>query len=230
MDTGFFKWVWRFNAMALAGLLIFVGVIALLELLPRSHSVANVINVDPGDETLVETLKIGSVTPINGLIRYSVGREQSFDAGYSSGKTTRNNTANYGYLDPATGSVRWLLDGFDALILETVALQEETDTAVSGRFERDPSSETLASLYVIVDRDTSGDNRLSRSDIGRIALSLPDGTDFKVILTDVHVFRGVQRLYEKRYMIRFKNGDGEQVAILDVDAREVEKTLTLPLE
>lgn len=190
MDTGFFKWVWRFNAVALAGLLIFAGFVALWELFPKSRSVANVVNVDPSDETLVETLKIGSVTPINGLIRYSVGREQSFDAGYSSGKRTRNNTANYGYLDPATGDIRWLLDGFEALILDTVAFREETDVAVSGRLEPDVGGELLASLFLIVDQDTNEDNRLSRSDIGRVALSLPDGRDLKDILTDVHAFGG----------------------------------------
>ena len=73
----FFKCVWRFNAVALAGLLIFVGVTAVWELFPKARSDANVANVDPSDETLVETLKIGSVTPMNGLIRHSVGREQS---------------------------------------------------------------------------------------------------------------------------------------------------------
>ena len=230
MDTGFFKWVWRFNALAFAGLLVFVGVVAIWELFPKSRNVANVVNVDPGDETLVETLKIGSVTPINGLIRYSVGREQSFDAGYSSGKTTRNNTSNYGYLDPASGDVRWLLDGFDALILETLSLREASDVTVSGRFEPDPKGDILASLFYIVDQDTTGDNRLSRSDVGRIAVSLPDGTDLRDILTDVHTFKGVQRLDDTRHMVRFKDAEGEKAAILNLSTRRLEKTLALPLE
>ena len=250
MDTGFFKWVWRFNALAIAGLVIFIGAIAVWEIFPKPRNVSGVVNVDPADETLVETLRIGNVTPINGLIRYSVGREQTYDVGYSSsGKSTRNNTVNYGFLDPSTGDVRWLLEGFDALILETYALRQafpvtdltdldSTDAqamnAVNLEAQRAPGSsdkgdeKLVGTLFLIVDQDTSGDNRLSRSDIGRIAVSLPDGTALKEILQDVRT--GLKKLDKTRELIRFTDGEGDKIAILNLETRAVESLLMLPLK
>ncbi|NNE86673.1 MAG: hypothetical protein HKN27_01245 [Silicimonas sp.] len=233
LDTGFFKWVWRFNALALAGLLLFAGAMVLWEMIPRTaSSVSGVVNVDPADETLVETLQIGGVTVIDGLIRYSVGREQTYDVGYSSGKSTRNNTLNYGYLDPESGDLRWLLDGFDALILETIALRRPSRASRSSvsESENDETQETVATLFLIVDQDTSGDKRLSRSDIGRLALSMPDGTGLKNILEDVHAFRGVQAFDAVRRLIRYEDSTGDKVAILNLATLTLEKTLTLTLE
>ncbi|KPN63241.1 hypothetical protein SAMN04488527_10221 [Aliiroseovarius crassostreae] len=184
-DLGFFKFIWRFNALALAGILVLVAGVftwqVVLKDVLRDRSAREVVNIDPEDTTLVETRVIRVNGPVagQGLFRVSLVAEQGYDSGYAS-KDTYDSVLNTGFYDPSTGVTRWVFSGNEQLITNVEGLYGETPGE-----QRVKDRPVRGYLLTFVDQDSSGDRRLSHSDRKSVMALGPDGQGGTVILSDL---------------------------------------------
>ena len=224
MDTGFFKWVWRFNALAIAAAVTVLLAIAALEFtrdLRRGVRATATVNVDPADESVEETLEIGDLTYVEktGLVHFSLLRRQSYDvSGYASGgKSTYNNVINKGFLDPDNGAVRWLLESSDGLIVWERRITRGRD-----------ESEHLANAYLLVTEDSSGDRRLSASDNGALMISDPDGTRLVSLLDGVEGVNSSLAFDRETQIFDLQLNGRRQLVFVALPSRQIVKTYDLP--
>lgn len=155
-----------------------------------SREVTDVVNVDPQDPSLVETLRLSDTTLVGDgpLLRLSLVSEQSYNQG-SYGKSSDHNVVNIGFLAPGE-PVRWMFPAGQQLIVTQGPLSLRGDmlapvvgedifaavtTAADPARDRDQPHE-VALMLVLVEADSNGDNRLSGQDAMTLALTRPDGT------------------------------------------------------
>lgn len=182
MDTGFFKWVWRFNALVLAAavtLMLCVFVWEMTSSLRRSLFQPQTTNtlITPTIQT-DETEDKDQPNPaevrryFSAPLEYSAGSpyalplrvEQEYDnRGIS--KSSVGNTVNYRIIDTETQTSRWLFPKGNRLILDS--------RPVTFRKQAQPE-QNLGMILSIVESDTNGDGRLSRRDT--MTLYLVDST------------------------------------------------------
>ena len=179
---GFFGWVWRFNALAIAGAAVLVmGFAAVL----IADGVWNALRERPVQD-VASAPAAGAAVPTGGTTlptrTYYLGRAREvanravfavplhFRERHRRGVAYKqaHNTANIGYLDPRDASTRWLFDHNRHLILDsqTVHRQRADESGL----------EALATVHRVVRADTSGDGLLSQSDTATVLIAGPDGT------------------------------------------------------
>ena len=230
MDSGIFKWIWRFNAVVIALAVTGVGLLIAPEVLREYRSrtgpvvVSDVVNVDETDATLTERFNIDLVTSVDGtdLLRFALMRSQSYDYGFST-KTTDANTVNYGFIDRTTGNTRWLLDGNTGLILRSDSIWRDTVDA-SGT----TTQVLIATVYLVVQDDTSGDERLNHEDSASLMIARPDGTGLEVIATEVTGWLGAQQYNADTQLFVVNDGKQTQAIFVAMDTFAVTQVLPLP--
>ncbi len=230
MDTGFFKWVWRFNALALAGVIALALVMLVRDATRtffRDTRAPATVNIDPVDETLEETLEIGdpSFNRQTGLIEFAVLRPQTYDSGgyisSGSGKRTYNNVVNRGFLDPETKETRWLLENTNGLIVwERDIVREKAPDNQEGK--------QVATLFRLVTEDTTNDQRLSASDTGHLYWIKPDGTGLLRILDDASSALQVSAFDASTEIFRVTNDGDDQLLFVDVAKGQIVERLVMP--
>ena len=164
-ETGFFKWVWRFNAIMIAlgaaGLvLILLGEFA--DDLFRTRP-AHGVEVAPPPEAAPVLLRYG-VPEIGagGLVILPVLQEDGERGGsFSSSKYGQVALINYSFL-PANGPQSWLFAGNRQLIADELALAQRQDGKV------------LARVLAVVTRDSDGDGTLTARDVQDLMLTDTD--------------------------------------------------------
>lgn len=154
------------------------------------REVTDVVNVDPQDQSLVETLRLSDTTLVGDgpLLRLNLVSEQRYDQG-SYGKSSDYNVVNIGFLAPGE-PVRWMFLAGKQLIVTQGALSLRGDmmapvagediftataSAADPARDRDQPHE-VALMLVLVEADTNGDKRLSGQDAMTLALTRPDGS------------------------------------------------------
>lgn len=230
MDTGLFKWIWRFNAIAIAATvtaaLLLIGREMFDEVSDYSDPVVGraVVNVDETDPSITETFAIGPVDfdRDTGLLRYELMREQTYNYGLRS-KETENSTVNIGFLELATGKTRWLLPSNSGLIVrEDEVLRIITDANGTER------TELRAKLYLVVESDGNNDQRLTRDDPASLMIARPDGRGLVTLLSDLSGYDQSVMKDEGTELILWRTSEGREVASVDVTRFVITERWTLP--
>ncbi len=161
----------------------------MIESLFGPRRVSDVVNVDPQDQSLVETLRLSNITLVGDgpLLRATLVSEQSYDQG-SYGKSSDSNVVNFGFLAPGEPA-RWMFAAGKQLIVthEVLSLRGDMMAPVAGEDifatstsaadparDRDQEHE-VAMMLALVEADSNGDKRLSTQDAMTLALTRPDG-------------------------------------------------------
>jgi hypothetical protein len=178
----FFRLVWRFNsvaimvaALAVIAFLCIAGYMAYRDI-TRNRYVHNVVNVDD-DKQSAGKWEFGRLSAISGAsyVMLPLYFDQTYAQSYY-GKSARS-TRNLLFIDAETNDGRWLFDTNDYLIVGDDLIRE-------GPADR-ADKPVRAVLYTVVKKDTDGDKRLTSKDKIDVALSLPNGRDYKEILNDI---------------------------------------------
>ena len=238
MDTGFFKWVWRFNALAIAVGLILVLALAAIGLskeLFRERRAPATVNVDPEDTSVEEELALSRVRldRFTGLIHYDLVRKQTYVAGaFGSGpsKSTYNNVINQAFMDPINGETRWLLEDSNGLIVwqqRVFAKGNHTSARFEDGYDPETNGPPLAGFYRVVTADTSGDKRLSRSDSGTLFVSDIDGGNLKPLLDKVETIFEVFVLDQTTQILHLRHNGDEKLVHVSLENRKITRELPL---
>lgn len=187
-ENKFFKYVWRFNALIIAGAAaIFVFllggsiVIDLFQNKTRERGVANVVNLG-GSGKADEKFVLGYPARIVGThyVKIPLYRDQSHDrSDYAS--SSQKTEVNYIFLNASTNESKWLLENTNQLFISDTALTEKSLPA--------ETSKAVAIVYTMVDNDSDGDGRLTTKDLITLSTSNIDGTDHRKLI------QGIDRLY-----------------------------------
>lgn len=222
--SAFFRWVWRFNALAIAGVAVIGGLLGLAALyfviadLTAERRVGGLVNIDPAyEESTVEQIRGFAPLGREGLLWAAIERSTVSPLRTSSKRAA--GVADYIIYDPTQGASRRLLGVDDALILEARLLYALDDEA-----KRRPA---LALLARYVDHDSNDDQRLNHLDVEKLALARADGTRL-VTFAEADESLGVNAISmtEAVAMIR----TGETVEALHVDLRSLSVTRRAPIE
>jgi len=165
METGFFKWVWRFNALAIALVaLLALGAITYelgrdlaRTLFPTRTTNTLVMNPAdaPGEAVIDDTIKRYFGTPsaatADGTYALPLYVEQTY-SNRSISKSSVGNLVNYRIVETAPQSNRWLFPPAERLILNTYALVLR---------ESGQANLPMGQLMTVTDSDTNEDGRLS---------------------------------------------------------------------
>ncbi|CUH84605.1 hypothetical protein [Thalassovita mediterranea] len=161
METGIFKWLWRFNAFAIAfaAMLCTLGAALLLyeywQTRTRDRYAVEVVNVTQDDDpSIVEDYAYGMAERLSGgdyLVPLLL-RQQFNASGFS--KTTDSNTINYLKLSPQ-GQEAWLFEGRGQLAMNRWSIKRP----LGGK-----DTEIVAYTLEVVRKDTNRDQRLSDRD------------------------------------------------------------------
>lgn len=179
MSPSFFRTLWKFNAVSIAVLSligILIGLSAVFYIAKdiirtkyRLHDTARITRTSPAGELIRTELDVQRFRKIAGTntLYAPIEAEQKYDYSYSSKGVS--STRNWIFFDLTTGKSAKLLPDDERIILETRELRTE-DTS-----DNTPPD---ALLFVIVEKDTNGDNVLNARDDRLFALTLPDGSNF----------------------------------------------------
>ncbi len=211
-ESRFFKYVWRFNALAIAGAAttcILLGLSAGMSIFnaeQRPHRVTNIVNVDQEDKAS-EEFSLGNPSAIAGISYVQVplyrGRRYGVGSIYSGGS---QQVVNLLFLNISTNESRWLFNGVGQ-VLDSHTLFNKLKDA------NDPSRAAIAVVHVVVEKDTDGDKRLTEKDAISLATSATDGTNYRKLI------EGVDQLYS------FKQIADDKVLVLYQKNRETVSAL-----
>jgi len=178
MENGFFKWVWRFNAVVIAfaalAVIAFSAFIAreFWQNYTRDKHAREVINIDTESKTLQDAFSYGY--PVfdndNNSIILPLLVSQTYDVSraYTSvSKNTGSNIINYLIINRDDDSSHWFFADHKQLITQVEIIKRPIDA------EKD-DKKVVARLYEIVSKDSNGDKRLSESDKKTLLITLPD--------------------------------------------------------
>lgn len=207
-ENNFFRFVWRFNGLALmtAGVIAIVSIFfagfMLIKNMSASDTSTSIINVQK-ETNSTQILKLGQLRSIKGsscvivsLTSAKKGNSKSFGSSYSS-----SSIKNYLFINNKTNTQNWLFKDNKFLIHSIVFLPEQGYS----KNEKD----VQAILYKIVKNDTNKDKKLSGRDLQTIALSKPDGTGYKEILHEIDSYIGQEYIDSETLLIMYqKKGQG----------------------
>lgn len=215
-----FTHIWRINAVLilLAGLLavglLCVAGVSLISSLSRPRHVDNVAATALG-EAKESSAELGSFETIIGspVLRapLTVRHSGPLGSGYESG-TTRN----YLYFDPTTRSTHWLCPSMEGVVLSSTALPADDYGA--------PKTNAVVAVHVIVSKDSNNDKRLTDDDSKQIAVSAPDGTGYRVVVTQADRINKALMLSPTRLLILYSMGN--KLAAVEVNPSNLAATPT----
>jgi hypothetical protein len=201
----FFQFVWRLNALAIAGVALIAGLLGLYGLASvfnwqtRDREVTDLVTVDPRVPRQEEA-RLGYPSAIAGsqVVRIPLYLEQRTDVTYYS-KASGDNMVNELYVDSTTGKSQWLFKGTQRLILNQnlVLRQLKSDEPV-----------VTSILYALVEKDSNGDGRLSSQDKVNLGYSAPDGSFYTPLMDNIEKLYATEQVSDDRLMIVYsRNGE-----------------------
>jgi hypothetical protein len=200
-ESRFFKYVWRFNALAIAGAaigVILLGLSAGLSIFnaePRPHRATHIVNVDQEDKAS-EEFSLCNPNAIAGISYVQVplyrGRRYGVGSIYSGGS---QQVVNLLFLNISTNESRWLFNGVGQLVLDSHTLFNKLKDA------NDPSR---AVVHVVVEKDTDGDKRLTEKDAISLATSATDGTNYRKLVEGVDQLYSVKQIADDKVLVLYQ--------------------------
>lgn len=212
----FFNVITKFNTIIIAVVgimaifvLSFLGYWLIRENTSTRHA-RGMVNLDQKAD-LKEEWVYGSLRTIPGVdvAILPLETKQSFSLRYS-GKEA-NSIRNLLFINPKSKDSKWLLKNNDGLISYKFLKEEGNEHK-----DKDKLEEVLVILYYNVKRDTNNDSRLTFNDLKSIALSKPDGTGYREILTDVDVVLGHTLLDKTKLFIVYQTKDQAKYATVNL--------------
>lgn len=223
-ENRFFKLVWRFNGLVIsvAGVLsvcvlLFV-VFKLFQDATRERTTKNIVNIEE-NAAVKESWSLGQFSESNDhkILMIPLHSDQSFDRGYFS--KSSNSTRNYLFINTETFEQKWLFDHTNYLI-------ERSDRLRKGDYNsKEP---TIAILYQLVKLDSDHNNRLSAGDLTTIAITTPDGSGYKELITEVELVVDYTLLNEKELFLIYQKSSISYSAIVNLQSMAVTNTGQLP--
>ncbi len=200
----FFRYVWRFNALALAcasvGFILLGSYVALsiLKDETRVRRATNVVNLGER-ETVTNEFALGRPDFVTGTsyVRVPLRRGQLFGGGSFYYSKNTEQTVNYVFLNTSTSESRWLFKGAGQLILESHFLYSKLRSAV------EESRESVGIVYIVVDRDSNGDGRLSEKDTASLEVSAVDGTNARKLIEGIEQLYSVQQIADDKVLVLY---------------------------
>lgn len=214
----FFATVWRANAVAIlltavlaCGVLSF-GAWQIYKEATRTRQATGVLNVAEGqiDRSEVELGQFQTITGTD-VLRAPLQREQVY--GFGSGSKEATSVQNYLFYDPSDGSSHWLIPGNKGLFLAARALPEREYTK--------PETPVVIVVYELVEVDTSGDGKLTASDVKTIAVSDPAGRRFTRVLTGVQETNGTTLTGSGRVLVLYTAASALKAAEIEADTHRI---------
>jgi len=198
-----FRFIWRANAVIiLAGglcALVLVGILAATQLrwMFRERHVDAVVNTDVNGN-VEETLILGGATRIIGQPWLLVGLTS--DQSYERGSFSKSAEAarNYAFVAPAEPT-RWLYDHNRFLILDA--------NQIPGTNYDDDDEPTSLISFLVVEKDSDNNGRLTGNDDAMLVFTRPDGTGRITALEGVRTIISEQRIGEE-VLVLYEGAEG----------------------
>jgi hypothetical protein len=218
-ENRFFRYVWRFNALAIACAsmgFILLGAYAAVSILKeetRVRRATNVVNLGE-KETVTEEFSLGRPDIVTGTsyIRVPLRRGQSFGGGSFYYSKNTEQIVNYVFLNTSTSESRWLFEHAGQLVLESHFLYSKLRSAV------EESRQSVGILYVVVDKDSNGDGRLSEKDAATVMASAVDGTDARKLIEGIEQLYAVQQIADDKVLVLYLKNTQTVSALFSVPA------------
>lgn len=167
-----------------------------------ARKVPNVVNVG-AREDIAEEFSFGRPEIIAGTsdVRVPLRRQQTYSDGrYYSGSFGPKRTdqiVNYVFLNTSTNESRWLFESAGQLILESHVLYRQL------KHVADDSRESVGIVYVVVDRDSNGDNRLSEKDAVSLIASGVDGANARKLVEGIEELYSIQQIADDKVLVLY---------------------------
>ncbi len=228
METGFFKWLWRFNALAIALAVLVILALVVVEFWPsrRIHAV-QVVNVDAKDSSRQQKLSYGPPkfdTAQNTMtLPLYLSQDYEVSGAFSSSyrKDSDLNQVNQLIVQLKDGSNHWLFAGYDQLIVWQRALTRPRADAPKQR-------ETVAWIYEVVRADSNGDKRLSLQDKKTLMIAKPDRSQLSELISGYDMMTAPANADEGRFDALVQNGDSWVLYQFDIDTDQKRNAFPLP--
>jgi hypothetical protein len=227
-ESRFFKYVWRFNALAIAGAAttcIVLGLSAgwsIFNAEPRPHRATNIVNVDQEDKAS-EEFSLGNPSAIAGISYVQVplhrGRRYGVGSIYSGGS---QQVVNLLFLNISTNESRWLFNGVGQLVLDSHTLFNKVKDA------NDPSRAAVAVVHVVVEKDSDGDKRLTEKDAICLATSATDGTNYRKLIEGVDQLYAVKQIADDKVLVLYQKNRETVSALYSVPSMALLMQASVP--
>lgn len=227
-ESRFFRFVWRFNALAIAGaaiVCILLGLYAAATIFKeetRSRRVTNVVNVGEKDN-VSEEFALGSATIIAGTpyVRVPLYRAQSYSALYYS-KRSEQNAVNFLFLNISTNESRWLFERTGQLMIDSQVLYSKL------RISPDEPRTGVGVVHVVVERDSNGDSRLTDKDAVSLAASAVDGANYRKLIEGIERLYSVQQIADDKVLVLYQKNQKTVSELYSVPSMERLSQASIP--
>lgn len=226
-NNKFFRYVWRFNALAIACAVVlgFVlcsyAAIKVFKRETRERHVTNVVNLE-GQTKVKDEFVFDYPYMVVGTdyLRVALFKTQSYDMSYFP-KSSGRNEVNYLFLNTRTGESKWML--------QTTAQLFISDTVLLNKLEKSNQNENRAIgiVYTVAEKDTNGDNRLSGNDTLAVSFSSPDGSGYKKLVEGVDRLYAIKQIADDKMIIFYEKNKETICEIYQIPSmKKVSHTIT----
>ncbi len=224
--TRYERIVWKLNALIIlvaGSMALFVLAVAgfrLLQDLLRTRHVSSVVNITP-ETRAAERLMLGQFSRIEGTdwLSAPLNGAQEFNQSYyeKSGSSVRN----YLFFNANSKKSHWLINGNSSLVTADYSLFSAPSAAYGNRT-------TVAHLYVVVNRDSNGDSRLSSADQLTVLFAPVGATTPLESLSLSGDILGVTQISPEEALVTYRSGGDYFVTSLSVATGKVISKTQLP--
>lgn len=185
----FFRLLWRFNALVVAGagLTVIVGSVLLVVLIYLEERRAEPVVKADTPPPVSQKMVFGDFGPVTGTSTVVIPLEQEASTrSFASSGHSSSVTRNLLFIDLASGDQRWLIEGGNVLIPHYRLIERDGD--------RGEEAEVVGLLVEVVKSDTDGDGQLDTDDRLTLAFAKPDGTGYTEAITDIDRLLGSRQM------------------------------------
>ncbi len=232
-ENRFFRFVWRFNALALAVVVLFALGIAGYDAWRRYHyhdadnpvgGFTPVPKIAEKDATYrLDTysgfsLMVGEKKERLLSLKRWEGPPESY--GLAMSMTVQMDSpagmvglgaVNLLVIDGATGKSHWMFSGYKRLILSAVLLYEDEQPALA--FQNRDATPAAGAILRIIDKDTNGDGKLTPDDRLSLYVYLPGSQPVEFLSADTIV--SMDHIGKDKFLIVYENGKSAFAATYD---------------
>lgn len=180
--------------------------------------------IAPDEDTSETKLELAGFRPLSGtpyLLADQVAKQYSSRGVLSSSSYDKQvSTRNYLFFDGNSKTSQWLRPDSEFLFLSH---KELTQTKANN-----PVVQQM--LYSLVKADSNDDQQLNNKDAKTIALSTPDGKNYKELIQNIDRVEQIHQHNDERVLVFYRTGDQSLVADIDFTQAKVISTQELPLE
>lgn len=220
-ETGFFRLLWRFNAIGIAVALVIAIALSLFAAFMivkdiTTRNVTAVINVesDEKDTSTKQFYTLGDPAGISGhnIVYMHLYFAQKYEQSYFS-KNSSSNVVNYVFFDFNSKETTWLFDHNNFLILQMRELS-------TGSWDK-KNKVTDAFIYALIKDDTNKDGRLTSSDIVTVSIYNPAEKSYAELLPSIKKLMGIAQPSQSEIALTFEDDAGVHIAVISLDTHQI---------